>query len=115
MKIICFLLFFIVNLGIMGKLNITKESLLEKYNKEISDLADECDWVTTISDQMVCAVVVFILVRERENCFISSEALYHEYSSEVKKLNLTNEEWCEKYGIPEIIGIIYEILEKHAE
>ena len=99
----------------MGKLNITKESLLEKYLKEISDLADECDWITHITGQMVCATVVFILVRERANCFISSEDLYNEYSSEVEKLNLTDEEWREKYDVTEIIGMIYEILEKHAE
>ena len=37
------------------------------------------------------------------------------YDEYIKNLNLADGEWREKYGVPEIIKIIYEILEKKAE
>jgi hypothetical protein len=60
----------------MEKLNITKEKLLENYNKSIDKLTDECDWITHISGQMVCDVIVSILLEYNINCLININKLY---------------------------------------
>ncbi len=99
----------------MGKLNITKEELLEKYNIAIDNLTDECDWITHISGQMVCATIVSILLEYNINCLIHSDKLYELYGNHINSLNLEEGEWREKYGVPEIIDIIYNILEKNCE
>lgn len=99
----------------MKKLNITKEQLLEKYNQAISDLADECDWITYISSELACSTIVFILLENKVNCLIHSNELHQLYIEYIASLNLKEGEWQENYGIPEIIDIIYSILEKNAE
>lgn len=97
----------------MGKLNISKLELLNLYNKAIDDLTDECDWITYIDGKMVCATIVLILIENKVNCFISSELLYELYSDYINSLHLTDDEWTEKYGVEEIIDIIYTILEEY--
>ena len=99
----------------MGKLNITEEKLLSEYNTSIDNLVDECDWITHITGEMVCGIVVSILLKNKVNITISSEELYKLYDEYIKSLNLAKGEWYKKYGIPEIIKIIHEILEKKAE
>lgn len=99
----------------MAKLNITKEELLEKYNKTIGELVDECDWITYISSFMVCSTIVFILLENKVNCFIHSDKLNQLYLEYIDSLNLSDGEWQEKYSVSEIIDIIYEILETVAE
>ena len=99
----------------MGKLNITKEELLNKYNEAINELADECDWITYISSELACSTIVFILLENKVNCFIHSNELHQLYIEQIASLNLKEGEWQEKYGISEIIDIIYEILEKNAD
>lgn len=99
----------------MGKLNITKEELLNKYNEAINELVDECDWITYISSELACSTIVFILLKNKVNCLIHSDELHQLYIEHIASLNLKEGEWQEKYGIPEIIDIIYEILEKNAD
>jgi len=99
----------------MGKLNITEEELLDKYNVSIDNLTDECDWITHISGQMVCTTIVSILIENNINCLINSDKLYELYDSHIKSLNLEDGEWQEKYGVPEIIKIIYKLLENISE
>jgi len=99
----------------VGKLNITKEELLNKYNEAINNLADECDWITYISSELACSTIVFILLENKVNCFIHSDELHQLYIGHIASLNLKEGEWQEKYGIPEIIDIIYGILEKNAD
>lgn len=99
----------------MVKLIISKLELLNLYNKAIDELTDECDWITYIDGKIVCATIVSILIENKVNCFINSDLLYELYSDYIKSLNLTDNEWVEKYGVEEIITIIYAILEEHAE
>jgi len=99
----------------MKTLNITKEELLEKYNQAIDILTDECDWITYIDGRMVCATVVSILLEYNVNRLIHSDKLFELYENHINSLNLKENEWQEKYGVPEIIDIIYGILEKNAE
>lgn len=99
----------------MGKLNITKEELLNKYYEAINELADECDWITYISSELACSTIVFILLKNKVNCLIHSDELHQLYIEHIASLNLKEGEWQEKYGIPEIIDIIYEILEKNTD
>ncbi len=99
----------------MGKLNITKEELLNKYNEAINELVDECDWITYISSELACSTIVFILLKNKVNCLIHSDELHQLYIEHIASLNLKEGEWQEKYGIPEIIDIIYGILEKNAD
>lgn len=99
----------------MGKLNITKKELLNKYNEAINELADECDWITYISSELACSTIVFILLKNKVNCLIHSDELHQLYIEHIASLNLKEGEWQEKYGIPEIIDIIYGILEKNAD
>lgn len=99
----------------MGKLNITQEALFLEYTISIDELTDTCDWITHITGEMVCGTVVSILLENNVNVSISSKELYKLYDEYIKNLNLADGEWREKYGVPEIIKIIYEILEKKAE
>jgi len=99
----------------MGKLNITKKQLLKKYNKAIGELVDECDWISYISSELACSTIVFILLENKVNCFIHSDELHQLYIEHIASLKLKEGEWQEKYGVPEIIDIIYSILEKNAE
>ena len=99
----------------MKRITITEEELLSRYMASLDELLDECDWVTTISGEMVCGLVVSILVEQKVNVFMSSADLYEAYSTHVKGLGLSDEEWRENYGIPEIIGILWDILEGESE
>ena len=99
----------------MKKLDITQQELLTQYNESLDEFLDECDWVTTISGEMVCSLVVSILAEQKVNVFMSSADLYEAYSTHVKGLGLSDEEWRENYGIPEIIGILWDILEGESE
>ena len=99
----------------MGKLNITQENLLLGYNQSLDYLLDECDWITHITGEMVCGIIVGLIIEKQINVSITSEELYKLYDKHVEELNLADGEWQEKYGIPEIIEIMYTILESIAE
>ena len=95
----------------MGKINITQEELLEKYVTYIDELTDECDWITYISGEMVCGAVISILLSNNITPSMTSEELYKIYDKKIKSLKLKGDEWHEKYGVPEIIDMVYKILE----
>lgn len=99
----------------MKKLNITKEELLLKYLASMEELVDECDWITQITGEMVCGILVSVLIENKVNVFISSTDLHEIYSKYVSDLNLSDEEWRNNYDIPKIIEILYNILETKAE
>ena len=99
----------------MKKLNITKEELLLKYTYSMEELVDECDWITQITGEMVCGILVSVLIENKVNVFISSTDLHEIYSKYVSDLNLSDEEWRNNYDIPKIIEILYNILETKAE
>ena len=99
----------------MKKLNITKEELLLKYITSMEELVDECDWITQITSEMVCGILVSVLIENKVNVFISSTDLHEIYSKYVSDLNLSDEEWRNNYDIPKIIEILYNILETKAE
>jgi hypothetical protein len=92
-------------------MKITRDELLEKYNTLIDNILDECDWKTHFTGEEICNLVHNILKRDDKEPSLSPEDLYKTYSKKVKDLNLTREEWVEQYGVPEIITMIYEILE----
>ena len=99
----------------MGKLNITQDKLLKSYNKSLDLLLDECDWITHIDGESVCGIIVGLIIEKKINVSITSEELYKLYDKHIEGLKLSDGEWQEKYGIPEIIEIIYSILESIAE
>jgi hypothetical protein len=99
----------------MKKLNITKEELLLKYLSSMEELVDECDWITQITGEMVCGILVSVLIENKVNVFMSSTDLHEIYSKYVSDLNLSDEEWRNNYDIPKIIEILYNILETKAE
>lgn len=99
----------------MKKLNITKEELLLKYLVSMEELVDECDWITQITSEMVCGILVSVLIENKVNVFMSSTDLHEIYSKYVSDLNLSDEEWRNNYDIPKIIEILYNILETKAE
>ena len=92
-------------------MKITRDELLEKYNILIDNILDECDWKSSFTGEEVCGLVHHILKRDYKEPSISSEKLHEIYSKKVDDLNLSREEWVDKYGVPEIITMIYEILE----
>lgn len=99
----------------MKKLNITKEELLLKYTASMEELVDECDWITQITGEMVCGILVSVLIENKVNVFISSTDLHEIYSKYVSDLNLSAEEWRNNYDMSKIIEILYNILETKAE
>jgi hypothetical protein len=96
---------------IMAKLNFTKEDLEKRYRERLDILLDDCDWITHVTGEMVCSLVVNSL--KDFGISVDYDILFKFYHDNVKSLNLTDEEWRENYGIPEIISMIYEIVEKN--
>lgn len=100
----------------MNKLPFTQDFLLKTYKKEINDMLDICDWKSTIDDYDICSTISAIC--GENGVKISSENLLKLYEDKVSSLNLTTEQWRTEYGswdagVPKIIAIIYEILEKN--
>lgn len=95
----------------MTKLNFTKEDLEKRYRERLDTLLDDCDWITYVDGEMVCKLVVNSL--KDFGMGVDYDTLYKLYTDNVKSLNLTDEEWRENYGIPEIISMLYEIVEKN--
>jgi hypothetical protein len=94
----------------MGKLNFTKEELETKYREKLDVFLDDCDWITHVTGYMVCSLVVNSLKDFKLE--IATEELYERYGLKVKSLGLTDEEWRTTYGISEIIGLIYDLIEE---
>ena len=94
----------------MGKLNFTKEELETKYREKLDSFLDDCDWITHVNGYMICSLVVNSLKDFKLET--TTEKLYKMYSLKVKSLGLTDEEWRTTYGISEIIGLIYNLIEE---
>lgn len=92
-------------------MNITKEDLLKQYTKEINDIADECDWKYSFSGEEVCEIVHGILVKNKVKTSLTPYSLHAIYAKKIDSMSINREEWVKNYGIPEIIGIIYTIIE----
>jgi len=99
----------------MGKLNITQENFLLGYYESLDYLLDECDWITYINGETVCGIIIGLIIEKDINVSITTEELYNLYGKHVEGLNLADSEWQEKYGIPEIINIMYTILKSIAK
>lgn len=97
----------------MNKLPFSEEELLIRYNKALDVMLDECDWVTSVTGETVCGLVIGVLNGPNECPSMTWAILHKLYNQEVKNLKVTDEEWRENYGIPEIIKIIYKILENN--
>jgi len=97
----------------MGNLSITKKKLLKEYNHAIIDILDECEWKSSFSGEEVCNIVLGILHTKKIKTNLSSNRLYTLYSEKIDSMNITREEWVKNYDIPEIIDIIYTILEEN--
>jgi len=93
----------------MGKLKFTREELETKYREKLDVFLDDCDWITHVTGHMVCGLVATCL--EEFKMQIIREELFERYSLKVKSLGLTDEEWRDNYGITEIIGLIYDLIE----
>jgi hypothetical protein len=94
----------------MGKLKFTREELEAKYRERLDVFLDDCDWVTHVTGYMVCSLVVTCL--EDLKLEIATEELYERYSLKVKSLGLTDEQWRTTYGVTEIIGLLYDLIEE---
>jgi hypothetical protein len=102
----------------MEKLPFTQEELLETYKKEINEMLDVCDWKSTIDNWDICSTAASIA--EANGVSINPIKLLDLYEQKVSSLNLTDEQWRTEYGswetgVPKIIAIIYEIIEKNHE
>jgi hypothetical protein len=93
------------------KLNISKEELQHLYEKELDDYLEQCDWVTYVRSEVVCGLVSTAL--GRLDVEIDSQGLHKIYSSEIEALNLKDGEWNLRFGVKEIIEMIYDIIEKN--
>lgn len=94
-------------------MNITKEELLKQYTKEINDIAEECDWKYSFSGEEVCGIVHGILVKNKLKTKLTPYTLHVIYAKKIEVMSISREEWVKKYGIPEIIDIIYNIIEEN--
>ncbi len=96
-------------------ISITREELLNAYNIRIYEICEEFDWISVIDGEHICRIVIGILNDKNVETSLNSTKLYKLYSKSVEKLKLSREEWVKEYGIPEIIDIIYPILEKNTK
>ena len=92
-------------------MKITEDELFEKYNIMIDKILDECDWKTHFIAEEVCGIVCNILTKNNETIVITPQILYEKYIKKVKELHISNKLWRENFHQPEIISMIYEILE----
>ena len=95
----------------MRKLKITKEELEKLYNDELNDILEQCDWITYVDSFMVCRLVYLSLKRVDEE--IDEDRLHEIYIAKIESLNLKDGEWSIRFGIKEIIDMIYDIIEKN--
>ena len=94
----------------MSKLNFTRKELETKYREKLDVFLDDCDWITHVNGYMICSLVVNSL-KDFKLEIVTGE-LYERYSLKVKSLGLTDEEWRDTYGITEIIGLLYDLIEE---
>lgn len=97
----------------MAKLPFSEEELLSRYNKALDEMLEECDWVTSVTGETVCGLIIGVISKANECPDMTWSKLHKLYAKEVEKLNISVGEWRTKYGIPEIISIIYKILEEN--
>jgi len=97
----------------MGKIAITKNKLLKEYKREIDEISDYLENKTQFSGEEICQIVHRILVENNIKTKLTWKKLYTLYHNKVESLDITRDEWVEKYGIPEIIDLIYDILEEN--
>lgn len=95
----------------MKTLNISKEELQKLYEEELNDILEQCDWITYVDSVLVCRVVTYALKRINED--IDSDKLLALYTEKIRSLNLKEGEWSSRFGIKEIIDMIYDIIEKN--
>jgi|LakMenEpi03Aug12_release.lakeMendotaPanAssembly.Ray.scaffolds.fasta_scaffold2940907_1 hypothetical protein len=96
-------------------MKITEQQLLSQYKLTIDKILDECEWKTHFISQEICSIVCNILTNNGETLLITPQLLHIIYDKKVKELNVSDEIWRNNYGVPEIIGIIYSILENIPE
>lgn len=94
----------------MNELNITKEDLLARYRKRIDAILDVCDWKTSFDPPEICEIICGIIF-ETDGGIYNHRVILDLYLAKIKSLNLKKGEWQEKYGIPEIVYMIYDIIE----
>lgn len=99
----------------MGKIKITEKKLLKQYTKIVDEIADECEWKTHFTGEEVCGIVFGILTKNDIKPKICVQDFYKMYSDRVDEVSKTDAEWRNNYGIPEIIHLIYDLLEKKYE
>lgn len=97
----------------MGNLMISEKKLLKEYNKRIDEICDYIETKSSFTGEEVCSIVIGILESEKIESNLSPEGLYEIYAKKINNMGISREEWVKNYGIPQIIGIIYEILEKN--
>lgn len=98
----------------MISLPITRKQLLKEYLKQIDIIADAIDWKTTFSGQEVCSIIYDIMIKAGLQTNLTGPKLHKFYNKQVNSLNLTDAEWRENYDIPNIVNIVYDILEEKA-
>lgn len=97
----------------MGKIAITKKKLLKEYKHEVDEISEYLENKTQFSGEEICQIIHGILIENKVKTNLTTKKLYTLYHNKVESLNITRDEWVEKYGIPEIIDLIYNILEEN--
>ena len=86
----------------------TKDKFQKLYEDELDAYLEQCDWVTHVKSETICMLIKVAL--NDHNYVVDSEDLHKKYMAKVESLGLTDKQWREKYGISEIISLIYDIL-----
>lgn len=94
----------------MKTFSLSKEQLLEQYNKSVDEILDNCDWKTSITGKEVCGIVYGILTKNDITLNLPIEDFYELYSKKCSELSDSDEHWRQTFGVKEIIDIIYAIL-----
>ena len=95
----------------MIELNITKEDLLNRYRIKIDNILDECDWKTSFGPEEICGIICGIIFETDGNIY-NPKTICDLYQAKVDSLNLSRDEWFDNYGVPEIVFMIYDLIEE---
>lgn len=92
------------------KLPISKEELKKLYDEQLDDILEQCDWISYVDSHLVCNTISLSL--RKQNIEIDSGKLHEYYMDEIDSMNLKEGEWSLKFGIPQIVNLIYDLIEK---
>ncbi len=93
----------------MKEIKITKEELVNQYDKALDEHLDICDWVTYIDGKTVCGFVYGILSKNDIDKPIPIEEFHELYLVKYNEKLATKED-TSNLNTQEVLDVVYDLL-----